>query len=61
MASSEVEIIARCSPRILNIHSNILGGAKKILQAGKRLDIDGVIVPDLSVQESEEYKRLAED
>lgn len=61
MASSEVEIVARCSPRILNIHSYILVELKRFFRLASDCDIDGVIVLDLSVEESEEYKRLVED
>lgn len=34
---------------------------KRFFKLATDCDIDGVIVPDRSVQESEEYKRLAED
>ena len=34
---------------------------KRFFRLASNCEIDGVIVPDLSVEESEEYKRLAED
>jgi len=34
---------------------------KRFFRLASDCEIDGVIVPDLSVEESEEYKRLAED
>ena len=34
---------------------------KRFFKPATDCDIDGVIIPDLSVEESEEYKRLAED
>jgi len=34
---------------------------KKFFRLASDCENDGVIVPDLSVEESEEYKRLTED